>query len=164
MNNKTGKIFILFSLLLLLFLEGCSTKKKILSDLPSNDIEVSEIIKNSKKSELKFQNLRNRVKVEFNDGRSTQSVSLSLRALDQELIWISASMIVPIAKILLSNERVVFYEKFQKTYINQELDLIMNTLGIKNPVKLFQNLLFGKSIFDINRGDWERVENPNYYV
>ena len=152
MNNKTGKIFILSSLLLLLFLEGCSTKKKILSDLPSNDIEVSEIIKNSKKSELKFQNLRNRVKVEFNDGRSTQSVSLSLRALDQELIWISASMIVPIAKILLSNERVVFYEKFQKTYINQEIDLIMSALGIKNPVKSFQNLLLGKSILDINRG------------
>tara|TARA_B100001059_G_scaffold199215_1_gene205429 strand:+ start:1063 stop:1845 length:783 start_codon:yes stop_codon:yes gene_type:complete len=161
MNNKTGKIFIL---LLLFFLAGCSTKKKIVSDRPINDLEISEIIKNSKKSELKFQNLRNRVKVEFNDGRSTQTVSLSLRALNQEIIWISASMIVPIAKILLSNERIIFYEKFQKTYINQEIDIIMNSLGIKNPVKSFQNLLLGKSIFDINRGSWERVENPNYYV
>ena len=161
MNNKTGKIFIL---LLLFFLAGCSTKKKIVSDRPINDLEISEIIKNSKKSELKFQNLRNRVKVEFNDGRSTQTVSLSLRALNQEIIWISASMIVPIAKILLSNERIIFYEKFQKTYINQEIDIIMNSLGIKNPVKSFQNLLLGKSIFDINRGSWERIENPNYYV
>jgi hypothetical protein len=161
MNNKTGKIFIL---LLLFFLAGCSTKKKIVSDRPINDLEISEIIKNSKKSELKFQNLRNRVKVEFNDGRSTQTVSLSLRALNQEIIWISASMIVPVAKILLSNERIIFYEKFQKTYINQEIDIIMNALGIKNPVKSFQNLLLGKSIFDINRGSWERVENPNYYV
>tara|TARA_B110000008_G_C16927440_1_gene547331 strand:- start:6 stop:788 length:783 start_codon:yes stop_codon:yes gene_type:complete len=161
MNNKTGKIFIL---LFLFFLAGCSTKKKIVSDRPINDLEISEIIKNSKKSELKFQNLRNRVKVEFNDGRSTQTVSLSLRALNQEIIWISASMIVPIAKILLSNERIIFYEKFQKTYINQEIDIIMNALGIKNPVKSFQNLLLGKSIFDINRGSWERVENPNYYV
>ena len=161
MNNKTGKIF---TLLLLFFLAGCSTKKKIVSDRPINDLEISDIIKNSKKSELKFQNLRNRVKVEFNDGRSTQTVSLSLRALNQEIIWISASMIVPIAKILLSNERIIFYEKFQKTYINQEIDIIMNALGIKNPVKSFQNLLLGKSIFDINRGSWERVENPNYYV
>ena len=161
MNNKTGKIFIL---LLLFFLAGCSTKKKIVSDRPIKDLEISEIIKNSKKSELKFQNLRNRVKVEFNDGRSTQTVSLSLRALNQEIIWISASMIVPIAKILLSNERIIFYEKFQKTYINQEIDIIMNALGIKNPVKSFQNLLLGKSIFDINRGSWERLENPNYYV
>ena len=40
----------------------------------------------------------------------------------------------------------------------------MNALGIKNPVKSFQNLLLGKSIFDINRGSWERLENPNYYV
>ncbi len=161
MNNKTGKIFIL---LLLFFLAGCSTKKKIVSDRPIKDLEISEIIKNSKKSELKFQNLRNRVKVEFNDGRSIQTVSLSLRALNQEIIWISASMIVPIAKILLSNERIIFYEKFQKTYINQEIDIIMNALGIKNPVKSFQNLLLGKSIFDINRGSWERLENPNYYV
>ena len=161
MNNKTGKIFIL---LLLFFLAGCSTKKKIVSDRPIKDLEISEIIKNSKKSELKFQNLRNRVKVEFNDGRSIQTVSLSLRALNQEIIWISASMIVPIAKILLSNERIIFYEKFQKTYINQEIDIIMNALGIKNPVKSFQNLLLGKSILDINRGSWERVENPNYYV
>ena len=119
-------------------MQGCSTKKKIVSDIPSNEIELSEILKNSRKADLKFENLRNRVRVEFNDGRSIQTINLSLRALENELLWMSATMIVPIAKILLTNQKVLFYEKFQKTYINQDLDLIMRTLGIKNPVKFFK--------------------------
>ena len=125
-------------------MQGCSTKKKIVSDIPSNEIGLSEILKNSRKADLKFENLRNRVRVEFNDGRSIQTINLSLRALENELLWMSATMIVPIAKILLTNQKVLFYEKFQKTYLNQDLDLIMRTLGIKNPVEIFQNVLFRK--------------------
>ena len=92
----------LFCALLFLFLQGCSVKKNISSDAPLKDIGISEIIKNSKKTEFNFQNLRNRVKVEFDNGRLVQNVNLNFRALDDEILWISASMIVPIAKILLS--------------------------------------------------------------
>ena len=58
----------------------------------------------------------------------------------------------------------VFYEKFQKTYINQEIDKIMRAAGIKRPVELLQNLLFGRPLSDITKGDWDRIENSNYYV
>ena len=73
-------------------------------------------------------------------------------------------MIVPIAKVFITNERIVFYEKFQKTYINQEIDKIMRAAGIKRPVELLQNLLFGRPLSDITKGDWDRIENSNYYV
>ena len=164
MINRVLKIPIVFAIIILFLLQGCSPKKTIIGDTPSNEIELSEIIKNSRKADLKFENLRNRVRVEFNDGRSIQTINLSLRALENELLWMSATMIVPIAKILLTNQKVLFYEKFQKTYINQDLDLIMRTLGIKNPVEIFQNVLFGNPILDIGKGDWEMIENPNYYV
>jgi hypothetical protein len=164
MKNRFLKKASILSILFLFFLQGCSPKKKIVTDTPPNKIELSEILKNSRKADLKFDNLRNRVKVEFNNGRSNQTINLSLRALENELLWMSATMIVPIAKILLTNQKVLFYEKFQKTYINQDLDLIMRTLGVKNPVEIFQNVLFGNPILDIGKGDWERVENPNYYV
>ena len=131
---------------------------------PLDIIETSEIIKNTKRAEVKFDNLRNRVKVDYNDGKSIQTVILSLRASEDENLWISASMIVPIAKVFITNERIVFYEKFQKTYINQEIDKIMRAAGIKRPVELLQNLLFGRPLSDINKGDWDRIENSNYYV
>ena len=161
MKCKGIKLFIIF---VFLVMQACSTNKQIASSVPLDAIETSEIIKNSKKTEVNFGNLRNRVKVEYNDGKSIQSVILSLRASEDENIWISASMIVPIAKVFITNERIVFYEKFQKTYINQDIDKIMRATGIKRPVELLQNLLFGRPLSDINKGDWDRIENSNYYV
>ena len=161
MKCKEIKLFIVF---VFLFIQACSTNKQISSSAPLDIIETSEIIKNTKRAEVKFDNLRNRVKVDYNDGKSIQTVILSLRASEDENLWISASMIVPIAKVFITNERIVFYEKFQKTYINQEIDKIMRAAGIKRPVELLQNLLFGRPLSDINKGDWDRIENSNYYV
>ena len=73
-------------------------------------------------------------------------------------------MIVPIAKILLTNERFVFYEKFQKNYIDEELSQVSKLLNLKSPVNLLQNILFGTPVIDINKSKWERIQNSNYYV
>ena len=150
--------------LLLIILQGCSTKKVIVSDQPLAEIEISEIIKNSRKTDFTFENLRNRVKVEFDNGRLTQNIILSLRAEEDEVLWISASMIVPIAKILMSNERFVFYEKFQKTYIDEDLSKVLKLLNLKSPVKLLQNILYGGIVTDMNRVKWDRIQNSSFYV
>ncbi len=163
--KRTNKAYAFFySVLLLIILQGCSTKKVIVSDLPLIGIEISEIIKNSRKTDFTFENLRNRVKIEFDNGRLTQNIILSLRAEEDKVLWMSASMIVPIAKILMSNERFVFYEKFQKTYIDEDLSKVLKLLNLKNPVKLLQNILYGGPVIDINKVKWDRIQNSNYYV
>tara|TARA_B100000989_G_scaffold184279_1_gene138724 strand:+ start:952 stop:1743 length:792 start_codon:yes stop_codon:yes gene_type:complete len=154
----------LYSVLLLIIFQGCSTKKNIVSDFPIAGIEISEIIKNSRKTDFTYENLRNRVKVEFDNGRLTQNIILSFRAIEDEVLWISASMIVPIAKILMTNDRFIFYEKFQKNYIDDELFQVSKLLNLKSPVNLLQNILFGSPVIDINKGNWDRIQNSNYYV
>ena len=154
----------LYSVLLLIIFQGCSTKKNLVSDFPIAGIEISEIIKNSRKTDFTYENLRNRVKVEFDNGRLTQNIILSFRAIEDEVIWLSASMIVPIAKILMTNERFVFYEKFQKNYINEDLSQLSKLLNLKNPVNFLQNILFGSPVIDINKGKWDKIQNSNYYV
>ena len=164
MKTTNKAIAIFYCVLLLLIFQGCSTKKNIVSDLPITGIEISEIIKNSRKTDFTYENLRNRVKVEFDNGRLTQNIILSFRAIEDEVLWISASMIVPIAKILMTNERFVFYEKFQKNYIDEELSQVSKLLNLKSPVNLLQNILFGTPVIDINKSKWERIQNSNYYV
>ena len=73
-------------------------------------------------------------------------------------------MIVPIAKILMSNERFVFYEKFQKTYIDEDLSKVLKLLNLKSPVKLLQNILYGGIVTDMNRVKWDRIQNSSFYV
>tara|TARA_B100001057_G_scaffold363880_1_gene366618 strand:+ start:7779 stop:8570 length:792 start_codon:yes stop_codon:yes gene_type:complete len=164
MKTTNKAIAIFYCALLLLIFQGCSTKKNIVSDLPITGIEISEIIKNSRKTDFTYENLRNRVKVEFDNGRLTQNIILSFRAVEDEIVWMSASMIVPIAKILMTNERFVFYEKFQKNYIDEELSQVSKLLNLKSPVNLLQNILFGSPVIDINKGKWDRIQNSNYYV
>ena len=154
----------LYSVLLLIVFQGCSTKKNLVSDFPIAGIEISEIIKNSRKTDFTYENLRNRVKVEFDNGRVTQNIILSFRAIEDEVLWLSASMIVPIAKILMTNERFVFYEKFQKNYVDEDLSQLSKLLNLKNPVNFLQNILFGSPVIDINKGKWNKIQNSNYYV
>ena len=154
----------LYSVLLLIIFQGCSTKKNLVSDFPIAGIEISEIIKNSRKTDFTYENLRNRVKVEFDNGRVTQNIILSFRAIEDEVLWLSASMIVPIAKILMTNERFVFYEKFQKNYVDEDLSQLSKLLNLKNPVNFLQNILFGSPVIDINKVKWEKIQNSNYYV
>ena len=154
----------LYSVLLLIVFQGCSTKKNLVSDFPIAGIEISEIIKNSRKTDFTYENLRNRVKVEFDNGRVTQNIILSFRAIEDEVLWLSASMIVPIAKILMTNERFVFYEKFQKNYVDEDLSQLSKLLNLKNPVNFLQNVLFGSPVIDINKGKWNKIQNSNYYV
>ncbi|GIS05929.1 MAG: hypothetical protein CM15mP109_06850 [Candidatus Dadabacteria bacterium] len=159
---KAYSFYILF--LLLIVFQGCSTKKNLVSDFPIAGIEISEIIKNSRKTDFTYENLRNRVKVEFDNGRVTQNIILSFRAIEDEVLWLSASMIVPIAKILMTNERFVFYEKFQKNYIDEDLSQVSKLLNLKSPVNFLQNILFGSPVIDINKGKWDKIQNSNYYV
>ena len=154
----------LYSVLLLIVFQGCSTKKNLVSDFPIAGVEISEIIKNSRKTDFTYENLRNRVKVEFDNGRVTQNIILSFRAIEDEVLWLSASMIVPIAKILMTNERFVFYEKFQKNYVDEDLSQLSKLLNLKNPVNFLQNILFGSPVIDINKVKWEKIQNSNYYV
>ena len=154
----------LYSVLLLIVFQGCSTKKNLVSDFPIAGVEISEIIKNSRKTDFTYENLRNRVKVEFDNGRVTQNIILSFRAIEDEVLWLSASMIVPIAKILMTNERFVFYEKFQKNYVDEDLSQLSKLLNLKNPVNFLQNVLFGSPVIDINKVKWEKIQNSNYYV
>ncbi len=164
MHHSFKRNIVSYLLILIIVIEGCTTKKKIASDFPINDIEVTEIIKATKGNELNFKNIRNRIKVEYDNGRLNQNISLNFRALEKEVMWLSASMVIPIAKILMSNERVVFYEKFQKTYIDQEISQIMKIAGIKKPVEAIQNLLYGRPMIDINKGRWDKVENSSFYI
>ncbi len=40
---------------------------------------------------------------------------------NKEKIWLSATMLIPIAKLMLTPKEVQFYEKFQKTFFQGDV-------------------------------------------
>ena len=68
-------------------------------------------------------------------------------------------MIVPIAKALITKDQLLFYEKFQKTYIDTSLNN-NNTSLPSVSIELIQNILFGKPVVNIDNRNWKIIQNP----
>jgi len=144
-------------------LSGCSVNKTNSNNASDLSLDLKSVVKEIKKSENKFKNVRNRAKIEFDNGKTIQSIVLNLRVAENEVLWISASMIVPIAKALITKDQLVFYEKFQRTYIDTSLK---NNKGLLQPIsiELIQNILFGKPVADVDSRNWKIIQNPMQYV
>ena len=49
---------------------------------------------------------------------------MQLRIKSDEIIWLSATMLVPIAKVIILKDKFRFYEKFQKTFFDGDISAI----------------------------------------
>ena len=145
-------------------LSACSVNKINSNNTVDLSLDLKSVVKEIRKSENKFKNLRNRAKVKFDNGKTIQSINLNLRVAKNEALWISASMIVPIAKALITKDQLIFYEQFQGTYIDTSLKY--NNQGILPSVsiELLQNILFGNPVVDIDNRKWKSIKNPLQYV
>ena len=104
------------------------------------------------------------MKTTYNDGKRSQQVIANIRMEKDKAIWISANMLVPIAKILITPEKLTFYEKFQKTFFDGDVTFINNQFNTNFDFEDIQNLLIGLPLEDLNRGKWEIISHPKYYI
>lgn len=76
----------------------------------------------------------------------------------------SANILVPVAKLLLTNEKVLFYEKFQKKYYEGNYEFLNPLLGTNFRLRDVQNIFIGNPIDNFHKSKVKRIENPDYYV
>jgi hypothetical protein len=131
---------------------------------PMKNIETKELSKSITKNQLVYKKFRSRVKASYDNGKRTQQIIVNLRIEKSKAIWMSANMIVPIAKLLITPDKVSFYEKFQKTFFEGDVSFINRQFNTSFEFEDIQNLLMGLPLADINRGRWETISHPKYYV
>jgi len=164
MNIILNIRFIITLTIVSLILSGCKSLRVLPNKGPLKNIKIKELTKALSSSEPKLSLLRSRIKVKFDDGNRVQPLVVNLRMEKDKAIWLSAKMIIPIAKLLITPEKVLFYEKFQKKSFEGDLTFLKDYLGINFSYKNIENLLIGKSVIDIKKGKWELIQNPKFYV
>ena len=164
-NNRNYFNFIpIILLLLVLLFAACKSPVVPYSRYPIKDIEIKELTKSIGKNQLDYKKFRSRVKTTYDNGKRKQNIIINLRVEKSKSIWMSATMIVPIAKLLVTPNRVYFYEKFQKTFFEGDVSFINQQFDTSFEFKDLQNLLMGLPLTDINRGRWESISHPKYYI
>ncbi|XLS29335.1 DUF4292 domain-containing protein [Flavobacteriaceae bacterium M23B6Z8] len=119
------------------------------------------IVKNHYVNELNFKTIRGRIKVEYDDGDTSQSFGLSFRMEKDKAIWMSATLSV--VKVLITPERVSFYNKLENNYFDGDFSFISNMLGAELDFEKVQNLLLGQAIFNLKKENFKAAVADNNY-
>ena len=161
---KRKRIVWVFTLGTILLLLACKTVDVLTTKTPVKKVDVASLASKIKGTYPKVDKLRSRIRAVYDDGKRAQQVIIQLRMQAQQKIWMSASMVIPIAKLLITKEGVSFYEKFQKNYFEGDFELINAPFNTSFTFNDFENLLLGKPFLDPNLGRWKQISNPQYYI
>lgn len=153
------KIILLLSLCLVI--TSCGSKKKALN---IEDKAAAKVIASHYGSEPDFETLSSRVKLHYEDSDRSQSVTVSYRMKKDSAIWISAQLLgFPLAKALITKNRVSYYEKIGKTYFDGDYSLVSKWLGTPLNFEKLQNLLMGQAIYDLREDSYKLTESSQGY-
>jgi len=145
-------------------LSACKSVPVLPTKTPIKKVDVSALVFNIKGNYPKINKLRSRIRAIYDDGKREQQVIIQLRLETQQKIWMSASMVIPIAKLLVTKQGVSFYEKFQKKYFEGDFQLINEPFNTSFSFNDMENLLLGKPFLDPSIGRWKQISNPQYYI
>ncbi|MFK8303110.1 DUF4292 domain-containing protein [Capnocytophaga stomatis] len=142
------KIVIFFALCL--FLVSCKSKKNIITSGEINkNLKAKDIVEKHKNSFPDFKTLNGSVFASYDDGKGSQSISLSFRMEKDKAIWLSAPL--GIAKAYITPEKASYYNRLDGTHFNGDFSYISKLLGFDVNFENLQNLLLGQSIYPLTR-------------
>ena len=95
-------------------LSACKSVAVLPTNTPVKNVDVNALASKIKGNYPKANRLRSRIRAVYDDGKRQQQIIVQLRMEAQKTVWMSASMVIPIAKLMVTKQGVSFYEKFQK--------------------------------------------------
>ena len=160
--KKNRKYFVL--LLFVGLILSCKSVRVLPNKAPVKRVDIAVLSNEIVKAEENIKNFRARIKAEYNDQKRKQQLSVNFRLQKDKRLWMSANILVPIAKVLVTPDRVQFYEKFQKTYFDGDIRFINQQLGTALSFDDLQNIFLGNPITDFSKTKFERISHPQFYV
>ena len=149
----------------ILLLSGCGSAKLVTGSANANPgFSVKDIIKTHNAAAPNFNTLAARVNVDYEDAKSSQNITVSLRMEKDKTIWIKASILgITLSKAMITQDRVQYYERITNTYFDGDFALISDWLGTEIDFEKAQNILLGQSIYDLEGQDYDNEVEDNQY-
>ena len=158
---KSIKILVL--VLIAAFIFGCSSSKTLTSKGEVNSKMTSkELIRQNQSQNARFKTLQAKVKIEYTQDQKTQGYTVNLRIEKDKIIWINATL--GLARVMITPDKVRFYDKINNQYFDGDYALLSDLLGIELDYKKVERLLLGESIFNLKEDKYSISTQENSYV
>ena len=136
-------------LFVLVIVSSCKTSS-VTTGNTTRALSANKVIKYHYTNDFNKETLTAKMKVKYKGKSNLPSVTASLRIKKDEAIWISLSKLgFPLGKALITQNKVSYYEKINKTYFEGDFKLLSHWLGTELDYEKVQNLLFGQAILNL---------------
>lgn len=143
---------------------ACRTTKVLNKNIDA-DLSSKKVIKNHYTNTFNKETVKAKLKVKYSGKSNLPSITASLRIKKDETIWISLTKLgFPIGKVLITPNRVSFYEKINRTYFDGDFALISDLLGTELDFEKVQNLLFGQALLNLKKEIFNLEVDKNNYL
>jgi len=146
--------FLHISLVLLVFLTSLSCKSlKSNSGSGLKEKSARVVINRYEDNFADFKTANGTMKAKYEAEGDSQSITISYRIEKDKAIWMSAKLmgLLTVAKVYITPDRFVYYEKINKTYFDGDFSMAEEFLGVDVNFQNLQNLLIGKPMFDLEK-------------
>lgn len=159
------KSWMVRNVLVLVILMGVvSCKSTRVKDKKLSNLPPKAVIKRNSAAAFKASSLKASMAIKYKSEREELGLTASLRMIKDSIIWINFSKLgFPVAKLLVTQEGVKFYEKLSKTSFEGDFELISDWLGTDFDFKKVQHLIVGESLLDLNKQKFQSSVVDNYY-
>ncbi|APY09653.1 deoxyuridine 5'-triphosphate nucleotidohydrolase [Winogradskyella sp. J14-2] len=148
---------------MLLFVTNCkSTKSIVVSGEASDKLSAKQVIKQHQKNNADFKTLSGKVKIELIQDQKEQGHTFNIRIEKDKTIWLSASF--GVARMMITPEKVRFYNKIDNEYFDGDYKLLSDFVGVDLDFNRVQNILLGQAIFDLKSEPHKVSVNENSYA
>jgi len=155
-----------FSKIVLIFLvifTSCKSNKSAV-DANINNISTKKIINNHYNSNFDQKTINAKINAKFKDDKTSVSFSIKLRLEKDKTIWMSATKFgFPVAKVKITPNRVVYYEKMKRTFFDGDFSLLSEWLGTELDYEKVQNILLGQAVLNLKKGKYNSTVTNKLY-
>lgn len=157
---------ILFSLLIILIVASCSSRKKIYEEKPISKhkpVKDTRVFFSNITSLPSFNSVKINSKIEVHNGKFIPTLNATFYIEKDKKIWANISAFMGLfggARALVTPEGIRAYEKINKTYIDSDFTYLNQLLGVNFiNFQALQELLIGKTFVPVNDNDFSLTQN-----
>jgi len=144
--------YLKYAVLLIFVFTSCKTKKQVLDNKAiAKEMSARKVAKKHISANFKKQNLTAKFKLNFNDGRTKQSISVQLKIKKDEVIWLKGTKFINIFKAKITPEKVRFYSSLEKKYFEGDFSMVEKLLGMEVNFQQLQNLFLGQALLNVKK-------------
>ncbi len=152
-----------FLILSILLVVGCRSTKTITSNAEVKaNMTAKDLIRENQNQNTRFKTLQAKVKIDYTQDQKSQGYTVNLRIAKGKIIWINATL--GLARVMITPDKVRFYDKVNNQYFDGNYALLSDLLGIDLDYNKVENLLLGEAIYNLKADNYSISTHENSYV